>query len=156
MIIAFTGHRPDKLGGYKLPNPTYIKVCREIDWLLTELQPEKVITGMALGIDQWAASVAYKLGIPFIAAIPFEGQEKAWPEKSQQTYRLLRRLATEEVIVSPGEYTAAKMRTRNQWMVDNCDSLIAVWDGSSGGTGNCIQYAKSVNKKIYQINPAIL
>lgn len=156
MIVAFTGHRPDKLGGYKLPNPTYVKVCREIDFLLKELQPEKVITGMALGIDQWAASVAYKLGIPFVAAIPFEGQEKAWPLKSQRTYQLLRRLASEEVIVSPGEYEPVKMRTRNRWMVDNSDALIAVWNGTSGGTGNCVQYANSVNRKIYQIDPTIL
>ncbi len=153
MIVAFTGHRPDKLGGYKLPNDTYIKVCRDIDWLLKELNPEKVISGMALGVDQWAAHIAYKLGIPFVAAIPFEGQEMAWPEASQKTYRILRKLASEEVIVSPGGYSADKMQVRNIWMVDNCDSLIAVWDGSKGGTGNCVEYAKSVNRKIYQIDP---
>lgn len=153
MIVAFTGHRPDKLGGYKLPNDTYIKVCRDIDWLLKELNPEKVISGMALGVDQWAANIAYKLGIPFVAAIPFEGQELAWPEASQKTYRLLRKLASEEVIVSPGGYLADKMQVRNIWMVDNCDSLIAVWDGSKGGTGNCVEYAKSVDRKIYQIDP---
>jgi len=153
MIVAFTGHRPDKLGGYKLPNDTYIKVCRDIDWLLKELNPEKVISGMALGVDQWAAHIAYKLGIPFVAAIPFEGQEMAWPEASQKTYRVLRKFASEEVIVSPGGYSADKMQVRNIWMVDNCDSLIAVWDGSKGGTGNCVEYAKSVERKIYQIDP---
>lgn len=153
MIVAFTGHRPDKLGGYKLPNDTYIKVCRDIDWLLKELNPEKVISGMALGVDQWAANIAYKLGIPFVAAIPFEGQELAWPEASQKTYRILRKLASEEVIVSSGGYSADKMQIRNIWMVDNCDSLIAVWDGSKGGTGNCVEYAKSVDRKIYQIDP---
>ena len=153
MIVAFTGHRPDKLGGYKLPNDTYIKICRDIDWLLKELNPEKVISGMALGVDQWAANIAYKLGIPFVAAIPFEGQELAWPEASQKTYRVLRRLASEEVIVSSGGYSADKMQVRNIWMVDNCDSLIAVWDGSKGGTGNCVEYAKSVDRKIYQIDP---
>lgn len=153
MIVSFTGHRPDKLGGYKLPNPTYIKVCRDIDWLLKELNPEKIITGMALGVDQWAANIAHKLGIPFVAAIPFEGQESAWPESSQKTYRLLRKLAAEEVIVSPGEYAASKMQVRNIWMVDNSDSLIAVWNGTKGGTGNCVEYAKSVDRKIYQIDP---
>lgn len=153
MIVAFTGHRPDKLGGYKLPNDTYIKVCRDIDWLLKELNPEKVISGMALGVDQWAAHIAYKLGIPFVAAIPFEGQELAWPEASQKTYRILRKFASEEVIVSPGGYSADKMQVRNIWMVDNCDSLIAVWDGSKGGTGNCVEYARSVDRKIYQIDP---
>lgn len=155
MIVAFTGHRPDKIGGYKLPNPTYIHICQQIDKALRELKPEKVITGMALGIDQWAAMIAYKLKIPFLAAIPFENQESKWPQSSQDTFKLLRKLATEEVIVSPGGYAASKMQVRNEWMVDHCDKLIAVWDGSKGGTGNCVEYARSIKKDIYFINPRL-
>ena len=153
MIVAFTGHRPDKLGGYKVPNPTYIKVCQDIDKTLKELKPEKVISGMALGVDQWAAYIAHKLSIPFVAAIPFEKQESKWPASSQETYHLLLKLASEQVIVSPGGYSAEKMQIRNKWMVDHCDKLIAIWDGTLGGTGNCVTYAKSVGKDIYFINP---
>lgn len=157
MIVAFCGHRPDKLPnketGYKIPNPTYIKVCQDIEAALKELKPEKVITGMALGVDQWAAAIAYKLKIPFLAAIPFENQESKWPEESQKAFRLLRKLASEEVIVSPGKYAASKMQIRNEWMVNNCDKLIAVYDGSPGGTGNCVEFAKSINKDIFYINP---
>src|SRR6185436_11792631 len=86
MIVAFTGHRPDKLGGYDLPNPIYIKVCQNIAEHLKLLKPDKTISGMALGVDQWAAYISYKLRIPFIAAIPFEGQQTRWPRKSQNTY----------------------------------------------------------------------
>lgn len=153
MIAAFTGHRPDKLGGYKLPNPTYLYVCQELDKALRQLDPKQVITGMALGVDQWAAHIAYKLGIPFIAAVPFEGQEKAWPAPSQKAFHHLLKLACEKVIVSPGGYSSAKMQIRNEWMVDHCDILIAVWDGSKGGTGNCVQYAQSIGKQIYRIDP---
>jgi len=153
MIVAFTGHRPDKLGGYRVPNPTYIKVCQQIDFALRELKPEKVISGMALGVDQWAAYIAHKLQIPFVAAVPFEKQESKWPQQSQETYHKLLKLASEVVIISPGGYSHDKMQIRNQWMVDHCDKLIAVWDGSSGGTGNCVGYAKSVKKDIFFINP---
>lgn len=157
MIVAFTGHRPDKLPnketGYKLPNPTYIKVCRQIESVLKELNPEKVISGMALGVDQWAAFISYKLKIPFLAAVPFINQESKWPTSSQETYTKLIKLASEVVIVSEGEYSAHKMQVRNEWMVDRCDQLIAVWDGSAGGTGNCVNYAKSKNKQIIYINP---
>ena len=156
MIVAFTGHRPDKLGGYQIPNPTYIKVCHSITEALQELKPEKVITGMALGIDQWAAACAYRLKIPYLAAIPFEGQEKAWPQKSQDAFRLLRKLAAEEVIVSEGGYSPAKMQVRNEWMVNHCDLLIAVWDGSKGGTGNCVEFAESIGRKIHRIDPTKL
>jgi uncharacterized phage-like protein YoqJ len=155
MIISLTGHRPNKLGGYKLPNPTYIHVCQQIEKTFIEFKPEKIISGMALGVDQWAAHIAYKLKIPFTAAIPFEGQEKAWPASSQNTYHALLKKAAEKVIVCEGTYQAVKMQVRNQWMVDRCDKLIAVWDGSPGGTGNCVNYAKSMNREIIYINPRL-
>lgn len=153
MIVAFTGHRPNKLGGYKLPNPTYNYVCQQIEKTLLAEKPDEAIIGMALGIDQWAANICHKLGIPFTAAVPFVGQEKAWPESSQKTYHKLLKLSKKVVIVCEGEYEAIKMQIRNQWMVNNSDKLIAVWDGTNGGTGNCVKYAKSVNKDIIYINP---
>ena len=33
------------------------------------------------------------------------------------------------------------MQARNEWMVDQATRLAALWDGSSGGTGNCFQSA---------------
>lgn len=153
MIVAFTGHRPNKLGGYNLPNPIYIKVCQQIDATLRELKPEKIISGMALGIDQWAANIACKLNIPFIAAIPFANQDRVWIEESKRAYHALLNKAVEQVIVCEGGYSAYKMQIRNEWMVDRCDKLIAVWDGTEGGTGNCVKYAQSKNKDIIYINP---
>ena len=153
-IIACTGHRPDKLGGYNLPNPTYIYVCQQIEKVLKELQPEKCISGMALGADSYFANVCVKLGIPFIAAIPFIGQENAWPAASQKTYHALLSKAAEKVIVCEGGYAAAKMQTRNEWMANKCDKLLAIYNGdTSGGTYNCIQYAKSIDKEIIYIDP---
>jgi uncharacterized phage-like protein YoqJ len=157
MIIAITGSRPTKIGGYKLPNPTYNKICREIERLLSEMKPEKCLSGMALGADQYFASVCLKLRIPLVACIPFEGQEMAWPEASQKTYRLLRKLASEEVIVSDGGYAAYKMQIRNEYLVDHCDKLIAVFNQAdpSGGTFNCIKYAQSVGREIIFIDPRL-
>ena len=156
MIVAFTGHRPNFIGGYTLPNPTYIHVCQEIEKTLLELKPEKIISGMALGVDQWAANIAIKLNIPFIAAMPFIGQDSVWNEESQRAFQTLLKKASEQIIVSEGGYTAAKMQIRNEWMVDRCDVLIAVYNGDpTGGTANCVKYAQSVNKKIIFIDPRI-
>ncbi len=153
-LVAFTGHRPDKLGGYNLPNPTYIHVCRAIEKALIQLKPDKIISGMALGVDQWAANVAMKLGIPFIAAVPFLGQEGKWPDSSQRLYKKLLNKAAEIVIVSEGGYAAGKLQTRNKWMVDHCDILIAVYNGDvTGGTANCVKYAKEHDKEIFLITP---
>ena len=153
MIIAGTGHRPPKIGGYNLPNPTYNYICQETEKILLELKPEKVISGMALGYDQYLANIAIKLNIPFIAAIPFQGQEKKWPPSSQNIYKKLISKAYDIVYVSSPGYTMEKMQIRNMWMVDQCDILIGIYDGSAGGTGNCIAYAKSLGKEILIINP---
>jgi len=155
MIISGTGHRPSKIGGYKLPNPTYNYICQETEKILLQLKPEKIISGMALGYDQWLAFIAYKLGIKFMASIPFLGQEKAWPASSQKTYNKLLSKASEVVIVCEGGYEAKKMQIRNEFMVNQCDLLIGVWDGTNGGTGNCISYAKSINKNIIIIDPRL-
>ena len=37
------------------------------------------------------------------------------------------------------------MPTRNEYMVDLADKIIAVWDGSNGGTANCVKYAEKVS-----------
>lgn len=153
MIVALTGHRPEKLGGYTIPNPTYSRVCKRIEAKLQELKPEKIISGMALGVDQWAVNIALNLNIPFVAAIPFVGQERNWPERSQIIYQKLLEKALEKVIVSQGGYAGFKMQIRNKWMVDHCDLLMAVWDGTLGGTANCINYAKSIGREILFIDP---
>lgn len=38
-------------------------------------------------------------------------------------------------------------------MVDNSDAVIAVWDGTAGGTKNCFDYATKIGKKIIRIDP---
>lgn len=162
MILGITGHRPKALGcGYEIPNPTYTKITQALKDKFLYLKPNTIISGMALGVDWYAALTAIELGIPFIAAVPFEGQDKMWPEKSKKEYKKLLDLAEKIVIVSPGSYSAEKMQIRNQWMVDNSDALCAVWNGEKGGTGNCVQYAQDQILKqpgylIHRINPTTL
>ena len=38
-------------------------------------------------------------------------------------------------------------------MVDLADKVIAVWDGSKGGTGNCVRYAGKRGKEIIRVVP---
>lgn len=156
MTVAFTGHRPDKIGGYKIPNPLFDKITKAMKLSLLALKPDIVISGMALGVDQWAAQIAIDLGIPFIAATPCDNQMIMWPQEPRERYEELISKAHEVVCVSPGPYAPWKMQKRNEWMVDNCDALIAVWDRSSGGTANCIKYAMNKKKWIADINPETL
>ena len=108
---------------------------------------------MAQGVDLWAAQICYERKIPFTAAVPFVGQEKVWPEQARKRWEFLLGRAAKVEIVCKGGYSPEKMQKRNEWMVDRCDVLLAVWDGTSGGTGNCVRYAQNQGKRIVRINP---
>lgn len=149
MIVAGTGHRPSKLGGYS--QEAFNKLVEIAEVYLMANRPTKVISGGALGWDQALAYAAFINEIPFIAAIPFEGQEILWPDKSKKFYNQLLDAATEVVYCSKPGYSAYKMQIRNEWMVDNCDIVLAMYDGTKGGTYNCIEYAKSKNKQIINL-----
>lgn len=169
MKIAITGHRPHKLGNdYDLTSDLVRRIKSCIVGSLISCSPsitkeeDKVtiegltlITGMALGIDTLFALIAIEFNIPFVAAIPFIGQENVWPKKSKDIYYELLHKARYSKIVSKGGYSAGKMQVRNEWMVDECDILIGVFDGSTGGTANCIHYCKEKypEKEIIIINP---
>ena len=45
------------------------------------------------------------------------------------------------------------MQTRNEWMVDKADVVIACFDGTNGGTANCVNYAREKNKELIIIDP---
>ena len=84
MILAVTGHRPNVLNNeYGHSGPCSKYICSEMAKILDDRKPEKVYSGMALGVDTLWAAVALTKKIPVIAAIPCEGQEKMWPKVSQ-------------------------------------------------------------------------
>lgn len=155
LSIAITGHRPNKLGNeYDLDGPITTKIRQEIIKILKQEKPDKIITGMALGVDQLFALIGIEMNIPIIAAIPCGNYFSQWPLKSQKLYNEI--LSSKQIcqitLVSDEEYKPYLMQKRNEWMVDHCDKLIAVWNGTNGGTKNCIDYAKKVNKPIIYIN----
>lgn len=156
--VALTGHRPNKLGGYNDSAPLNQLIISSMDARLLSLAHEHpeglaVISGLALGIDQWGAELALQRRWYLICAAPFFGQWKVWPKSSQERYWAIRDAAQEMHIISEGGYTAKKMQIRNEWMVDRANEVLSVWDGTSGGTGNCVGYCDVVGKPRFNINP---
>lgn len=147
--LAATGHRSDKLGGYSNEAHNYlIKIA--IDCLV-EQSPEKIISGMALGWDMAWAEAGQTLNIPVVAAVPFLGQDEVWPPFSRIKYKNILSKCVDVIFVCDQGYAPWKMQIRNEYMVDHCDLLVALWNGSNGGTGNCIKYANKVNKPILNL-----
>lgn len=147
MNYAATGHRPEKLGYYGAEAEDRLMSVAAL-YLKDVIKPhDVVISGMALGWDQAVAQACYNLDIPFIAAVPCRNQAERWTSWYKSKYESLLLRACHVVYVSEA-YDGECMQRRNQWMVDHADKIIACWDGSRGGTYNCIQYAKKKHKRI--------
>jgi hypothetical protein len=138
-VIAATGHRPDKLGGY---HPDVVNgLIKLAQRYLVVRRPREVITGMAIGWDQAVALACIPLKIPFTAALPFEGQDAQWSASQRAGYRAILAHASEIITIGGKGYSVFKFQARNEWMADNCTRVVALWDGSPGGTANMIRYA---------------
>lgn len=140
-VYCGTGHRPSKLGGYGAR--AFARLVAVARGALERDRPDEVISGMALGWDMALAQAALDLGIPLRAAVPFAGQESRWPAESQTQFARLIAAASTVVIVSPGGYSAAKMQTRNEYMVRESGLVLALFDGTPGGTANCLRFAQA-------------
>lgn len=155
-VIAVTGHRPDKLGGYGEHSRLrlWVRACLREEMVLWALRKTTVfLSGMALGVDTDWARAAVELGYPFVAVVPFEGQDRVWRPEQQATYRELLGKAREVIVVSDGGYTPEAMKKRNTWMVKAASAVVAVWDGSSGGTGHCVNEARHHGTFVSRIDP---
>lgn len=160
--VCFTGHRPNKLYGYDPSSEGNKKLLWHLrDIIIDHIENESVntfITGMALGIDQWAGRIVLKLKqtypqIKLVVAIPCINHSSKWNEQSKKEWQTIINKCDLVHYVSEEEYTHWCMQKRNEWMVDNSKFVIAVWDGTKGGTGNCVNYAKKQNKLITTLNP---
>lgn len=160
MILGITGHRPHKLGGYddsKNKSSSIKDVLRDY---FTQTKPSCVVSGMALGVDQWAAEVALELGIKVLALVPCIAQDAKWPPSSKKKYvELLQKIKAaggEVEFVTNETYTPSCMHVRNQRIVDYSTHMLAVWDRSWGGTGGCVRLAKQAKRPVTVIHPITL
>lgn len=151
--LSGTGHRPDKLGGYhKLEQSGRVVVPYLTRYLInchSEMATHPydrivVISGMAQGWDTWLMEAAIASGVCYtVAACPCPSQDRKWPPPAREKYQILCGLADKYVEVWH-EYDYDCMQLRNEYMVDESDLVLAMWNGTKGGTGNCIDYCHEV------------
>lgn len=140
---AFTGHRPEKL--------------RADEWEVREILRREIvasriaddinvfISGMARGVDMWAADTVLSLRESFgdlrlICAVPYKGFERSWSESDRREYERILGQA-DLVYYVCDEYSPDCFQRRNQWMVDHACRLVVIWSGLPGGTLNTMNYA---------------
>lgn len=92
--------------------------------------------------------------IKLISAIPCAKQYEVWKDqRCIDEWHFIVENADVVHYVSEEPYTPWCLQKRNEWMVDNSDYIISVWDGTTGGTYNCIKYARKYDKNILNIDP---
>lgn len=152
MIVAGTGHRPPRLGGYSAE--TDIRLIRLAKaWLLPRKQEiAHCISGMALGWDQCLARACVMLKIPFDAYVPFKGQDSVWPEESRRMYAWLLERARKVIYVCDPGYETWKLIARDKRMADDATDMLALFDGlPKGGTWTTIRYAQNIKRPIHNL-----
>ncbi len=164
-VCCFTGHRPQNLPfGFNEEEESCKKLkallFKAIVTLITKYDVDYFISGMALGVDMYAAEIVLEVKktyphIKLEAAIPCETQSTKWSESFRNRYYNILSECDKETLLQT-QYTSDCMQKRNQYMIDKSDYVIAVWDGKPSGTGSTVNYAKQKNKKILTINPSDL
>lgn len=148
--VAFTGKRPQHLPwGNNETDERCILLKQSIQHEVERAIRDgycHFITGMALGVDTWAAEcvLAAQAAYPAVtleAAQPCPEQAARWSAENQTRYTHILHHCQTVTCVSP-HYTPYCMHQRNRYMVERASRLIAVTDGETGGTGSTMQYAR--------------
>lgn len=140
---AFTGHRPEKQNRSEQEIKDVLRAA-----ILHSISDgyNVLISGMARGVDLWAAEIvldlrAHNKDIKLICAVPFDGVESRWSQSWQVSYHRIIHQADYIYVVSQ-VYSHDVFQKRNIWMVNHAARIIAVYDGNAGGTKNTIEYAQ--------------
>ena len=162
MKCAFTGHRPQNLPfRFNDTDERCLRLKAELRKLIVQMIEQKNVThfisGMALGIDTYAAEIVLDLKsqFPFISmecALPCETQAAKWSERYRNRYFGIVAQCDKETLLQT-HYTPDCMQKRNRYMVEHADLILAVWDGQPSGTGMTVTYAHSLGKPVWTLDP---
>lgn len=159
---CFTGHRAEKLPWKNNESaPACLELKARLEGAISaayEAGFRHFLCGMATGADIYCGEAVAALrdaqpDITLEAAIPFDGQDKAWPAPWRKRYQRLIE-SCDTVTVLHTMYTPTCMMDRNRYMVDRSALLIAIYDGESrGGTQNTMLYALRQGVEIVELTP---
>ena len=158
---CFTGHRPDKLPwgpDERDPRCAALKrsLLREIEGLYRR-GFRHFISGMAMGCDLYFAEAALELRekypeLSVEGAVPCPTQAERWPEPLRRRWRDILDQCDLETVVQQN-YDRYCMLRRDRYMVDRSAAVLAVFDGTPGGTQYTLNYAMDKKLAILLLDP---
>ncbi|MFF8291648.1 hypothetical protein ACF068_20785 [Streptomyces sp. NPDC016309] len=153
--IGVTGHRdiPEELDAH-----VRAVVRAEVDAAARRAArgpggPLEALSSLAAGADQIFAGIALDCGAELTVVIPSGDYEDGFTDPDELArYHCLRKRATREVRMDFARSTDEAYYAAGTYIADQCDRLIAVWDGRParglGGTGDIVRYARARGKPV--------
>ncbi|MBQ3124258.1 MAG: DUF1273 family protein [Clostridia bacterium] len=149
---CFTGHRPSKM---KHSEKEIVPLLEKAIDKAIEKGFVTFITGMAMGVDIWAAEIVLEKrktnkDIRLICALPhpkFEQRRSFWEQQ-----RFIQIINDADLVREISScYYSGCYQVRNEWMVDRSNLVIAVFNGQKSGTKNTIDYAKRKDISVWNV-----
>lgn len=162
---AFTGHRPQKLpwrsdktapGCVELKETLAAQIAALVEDGYTEF-----LTGMAEGVDIWAAQIVLSLRVtnPSLrlhCILPCAEQSVRWSVASQEQHHAILEQADSIIFVNRADKKNC-MLERDHFLVSYASLVLAVYNGEKrGGTAATVRYAQKLGRKLIVIDPVTL
>jgi len=158
LSIGIVGHRPVRIVDPVRVRSRIVEVLDAADAEMTRLaaggrwsgrQPLVLVSALAEGADRLAAAAALDAGMALGAVLPFPPDEYArdfaTAEAREEFRSLLARASTRLTLAGASDARERAYDAAGMALLDNCDLLLAVWDGEGGrgrgGTREVIEEA---------------
>ena len=158
---CFTGHRPDKLPwGFDERDYRCLALKRSLTRELESLYRRgfrHFISGMAMGCDLYFAEAALALReqypkVTVEGAVPCPAQADRWPEDQRRSWQDILACCDLETVMQQN-YDRFCMFRRDRYMIDRSAVVLAVFDGTPGGTQYTLNYAMEKKLEILLLDP---
>jgi len=162
---AFTGHRPQKLpwrNDETAPGCVVLKetLATQVAMLIENGYTE-FLSGMAPGVDMWAAQIVLDLrennpALKLHCILPCAAQSAKWSAALQKQYRAILEQADSIIFVNRADKKNC-MLERDRFLVSYASLVLAVYNGERrGGTAATVRYARKLGRELIVIDPATL
>lgn len=162
ITCCFAGPQPQSLPfGLNEKSTSYLRLKQvlkeQVIYLIETFQVTHFISGVDLGVGQYATEIVIDLKrdypeLTLECAIPYEKQAENWTVAQRERYFSIVEHCDKETLLQH-HYTKDYMKRQKEYLINQSNYLIAVWNGKSGYICNILSFARTLKKPMIVINP---